>query len=98
MLPPGAPMSGLSARSGDRPYELNVEIRLPAGFVTLVTPDCHVRVVVPAAISASSAAPSAAVMPTTGMVIAGEPATVAFRKPAPLLYRTTAEAPATCAL
>ena len=69
MLPPGAPMSGLSDRSGARPYELNDEIRFAVGFGRLTCCVVHVIVTLPAARRESIRAPSPAVIATTGIVI-----------------------------
>ena len=87
--PPGAPMSGFSARSGESPYELKEEIRLPVGFVIDTCPSVQVIVTGPAARRESINAPSAAVIATTGMVMttgtSGVGATVGLMKPAALL-------------
>jgi hypothetical protein len=87
MNPPGAPMSGLSARSGDRPYELNDEMSPPVGFTSEARSVVQVIVVVVgcATIAALIAAPFVLLMPTTGMPTGGEPATVAFTMPLVLL-------------
>src|SRR5262245_24792886 len=108
MLPPGAPISGFSDRSGARPYELKEEIRLPVGFGTLDCVSVHVIVAPPAAMSPSTVAPCACVIATTGIVTgvpSGMPgggvavgATVGLMKPAALLYRITPAAPAVSAL
>src|SRR6185295_17299515 len=83
--PPGAPMSGLSVRSGVTPYELKLEIRPPVGFGSDTTPEVHVIAGASAAMRPSIIAPSAEPIETTGIVIDGVPATVGFTMPAALL-------------
>src|SRR5436853_145631 len=60
MNPPGAPMSGLSVRSGERPQELKEEIWLAVEFGVLTT--CAVQVIVtgPAATRLLMVTPSGA--------------------------------------
>jgi hypothetical protein len=98
MIPPGAPMSGLSARSGDRPYELNEEIELPVGLTKLPCSSVQVMFTGPVARRPSINTPSVSEIITTGIVIAGVPSTLPEKRPVTLLYRTTAMAPAFCAL
>src|SRR6266550_4527894 len=98
MNPPGAPMSGLRVRSGDGPNELKLEMRLPVETEVFESSGVQVRIAPPARIRLKIARPSSAVTATTGMVIGGAPGmTVAERNPGALLYRTTADAPASCA-
>ena len=74
-------MSGFTVSSAFRPYELNDEIWPAVGLSTVADPGSHVKVVGPAAIMLWSCTPRASDVPTTGIVIAGTPATVAAKKP-----------------
>src|SRR5215510_4814772 len=85
MPPPGAPILGLKLRSGGRPKLLNPESNPPVPKGKPAKLLVHVRVVGPAAMAASRVAPWAAVMVTTGMVMAGVPSTVIASAPATLL-------------
>src|SRR5258706_15992531 len=98
MNPPGAPMSGFSARSGDSPYELKDEINPPVAFGTDPTWLVQVIVTGPAAMRPLIVDPAAAVMLTTGMVIGGLPATARLTMPGVLLLGATPEVPAVCAV
>ena len=78
-------MSGLKLRSGDGPYELNDEISPPVGLGMLTEALLQAMVVAPAAMRLFRVSPSAAEIETTGMVTAGEPATVGDTMPEMLL-------------
>src|SRR5262245_43327271 len=101
MLPPGAPMSGLMARSGDMPYEENDDIRLPIEFTNESSWFVHVIVTAPPARRPLISAPSVSEMATTGIATGGAGGvgtTVGETRPGALLYSTTATAPAAWAL
>src|SRR3990172_10355705 len=96
MFPPGAPISGFNAKSGERPYELNDEINPPVGLTKL---HCwSVQVIITGATCARMKLPSASEMPTTGVILSiGEPS-VPLKTPGLLLEISTATAPAAMAL
>src|SRR4030067_3749479 len=98
MRPPGAPMSGLTTRSGLSPYELNDEIRPPVGLTKVPVRFVHVMVTGPAASRSLMSTPSVSEIATTGIVVAGGPATVGLKRPPTLLESTTADAAAFCAV
>jgi hypothetical protein len=75
----------LNDRSGGRPYDEKLEISPAVACGSLISVGVQVIVVSPAAMRASMTAPSAAVMATTGIVIAGVPATVGLMRPAAVL-------------
>src|SRR6185436_6476812 len=88
--------SGLSERSGGRPYELKEEMSpaVAAGAGNEPTEFVHVILTGPPASRLSINTPSVTDTATTGIVIAGVPATVGLTRPGALLYSTTAAAPA----
>src|SRR5262245_38264646 len=83
--PPGAPRSGLTVKSAAGPYEEKAEMRFAVGCGSLKMDDVQVSMTLPAAMRASRRAPSAAVMETTGIVIAVGFATEMSTRPAALL-------------
>src|SRR5262245_27098524 len=97
MNPPGAPMSGLIERPGDRPYELNEEINAPVGLTNVAVSFVQVMLTDPEARRPSISTPSESRINTTGIVTAGVPATLAAMYSAMSLYTTTPAAPALCA-
>ena len=78
-------MSGLKLRSGARPNDEKLEIRFAVGFGSLTIWLVHVIVTAPAARRPLIRAPLSAEIATTGIVIAGVPATVGETNPAALL-------------
>ncbi len=69
-------MSGFRSSSASSPYELNDEISPPVGFVNVPVSSVQVIVTGPATSRLWISRPSVSEMATTGIVIAGDPATV----------------------
>ena len=90
MFPPGPVMSGFKVRSEAVPHALKDEISPGVSVLSKYSAwSVHVSVAPPPEIRLDRVAPSAAVMVTTGIVIAGSAAvgaaTVGFTRPATLL-------------
>ena len=78
-------MSGLVLRSGDTPHELKLEMKPPVTLGIDTDPPVQVIETGPAWMRESRSTPSASVIPTTGIVTGGEPATLGFSCPPALL-------------
>jgi len=88
MSPPGAAMSGLRPSDGARPQDVNEDGCPAVKFGNVSRWSVHVMSTVSVnavGIRPARFAPSASETETTGIVIAGEPATVAANCPGTLL-------------